>query len=145
MNFNSKTNENSIILYKNFRISVLKKGIIRIEKSDGDFNDYPTQKIMNRYFPKVNYKVEYQDEFLVVCLDTYKLYFNGVVEESYIKYHGECIKLNNDFNLGGTYETVDGMDGDKQTIKHVNSKINDGICSRNGVALLFDSDSYCFD
>ena len=49
MNFNSKTNESSIILYKNFRISVLKKGIIRIEKSDGDFNDYPTQKIMNRY------------------------------------------------------------------------------------------------
>lgn len=145
MNFNSKTNENSIILYKNFRISVLKKGIIRIEKSEGDFNDYPTQKIMNRYFPKVNFKVEYQDEFLVVCLDTYKLYFSGVVEESYIKYHNECIKLNNDFNLGGTYETVDGMDGDIQTLKHVNSKINDGICSRNGVALLFDSDSYCFD
>ena len=146
MIFNPKTNESSIVKFKNCRISILKQGIIRIEKSSGAFNNYPTQTVINRYFNSVDYSVEYSKEYIVVKLKEYSLYFNGLIEESYILYKDEKIALNNDFNLGGTYETVDGMDGDVQTLNaKVNCQISNGICSKNGVAILEDSNSYCFD
>ena len=146
MEKNALTNVENIVLFKDFRISVLKDGIIRIEKdTQHKFNDFPTQKVLYRNFKKVAYSSYIIDEYLVIELRKYKLYFNGILEESYILYKDEKIALDNICNLGGTYETVDGMDGEVQTIPGVNYQIGLGICSTNGVAILDDSDSYCFD
>ncbi len=145
MKFNQFMNPNSIILFNGFRIGVLKKGIIRIEKSDVGFNDYPTQKVMNRYFKKVDFKYFLENDYIVIKMKDYSLYFNSKLEESYILYGENKLALNNDFNLGGTYETVDGMDGDVKTNPYSNNEIKEGICSKNGVAVLDDSESYCFD
>ena len=143
---NAQTNSGNIILFKDFRISVLKSGIIRIEKDPNQkFNDYPTQKVLYRNFKKVAFSSSVMDDFLVIELMKYKLFFNGDIEQSYILYNNEKLALNNIHNLGGTYETVDGMDGDVQTIPGVNYQIGLGICSSNGVALLEDTDAYCFD
>lgn len=145
MKFNALMNLDSVVLFKDYRIGVLKKGIIRIERSNDDFNDYPTQKVMNRYFGKVNYEVIYDGDYIVIKLNEYCLYFNGNIDESYILYNNEKLVLNNECNLGGTYETVDGMDGDVKKNPYSNNDIKEGICSKNGVAVLDDSDSYCFD
>ena len=66
MKFNQFMNPNSIILFNGFRIGVLKKGIIRIEKSDDGFNDYPTQKVMNRYFKEVDFKYFLENDYIVI-------------------------------------------------------------------------------
>jgi len=146
MKVNPKTNPNNIIYFKDYRISVLKEGVIRVEKSDDEFNDYPTQKVLNRNFEQVYYSYAINDEFLEVILRNYKFIFNGNIDDFIILYNGDEIKLNKRNNLGGTYETVDGMDGDRQTYAGgINYEIGDGICSKDGLAVLNDEDSYCFD
>lgn len=146
MKVNPTTNIENIVLFKNWRISVLKKGIIRLEKSlNNTFNDAPTQQVINRNFRSVNFTTNFKDDYLVIELANYSLFFNGNIDESYILYKEKKIALNNECNLGGTYETVDGMDGEIQTIKGVNYQIGLGICATNGLAILDDSNSYCFD
>ena len=143
-----KTKSENIIFYKDFRISVLKEGIIRIEKDLNHlFNDAPTQKVLYRNFKPNNFSHRIVGEYLVVENKRFSLHFNGNLSESYILYKDQKIQLNNQYNLGGTYETVDGMDGEVQvyTNKKINYEIKDGICSKNGIALLNDEDSYCFD
>ena len=146
MKTNPIANEKNIIFHKEYRITILLDGVIRIEKSqNGEFNNFPTQKVLNRNFETINFSVEHQDNYLIICLSNYSLFFNGNITESYILYNSEKILLDNSQNLGGTYETVDGMDGEIQTIPGVNYKIGNGICSKNGLAILEDTDSYCFN
>ena len=65
MEKNALTNVENIVLFKDFRISVLKDGIIRIEKdSQHKFNDFPTQKVLYRNFKKVAYFSYIIDEYL---------------------------------------------------------------------------------
>ena len=148
MKTNPISNPKSQVFFKNFRVTVLKKGIIRIEKDDQlIFNDYPTQMVLNRNFKEVDFKYEINNDCLTIFLTNYSLFFTGDIKTSYIVYKDKKLKLNNDFNLKGTYQTVDGMDGEIQTIPHnyENSRIKNGIVSSNGVAILDDSNSYCFD
>lgn len=145
---NPLTNKESIIYFNNWRISILKKGIIRLEKSDNEFNDKPTQIIINRYFEKVNFKVENDENNIRIIMENYSLFFNGDIDKSYIVYKNKKLPLNNKYNLGGTYSTVDGMDGEKYIFNDGRRKIREidiGVCSKNGVAIIDDSNSYCFD
>ena len=140
------TNIENVIYFKNFRVSILKNNLIRIEKSNSNtFNDDATQLALFRNFKKVNFTYEICENELVVNLSNYSLYFNGILENSYIYYKNKKLYLNNDYNLGGTYGTVDGMDGDKIVTAGGNRSIGYGVCSTNGVAIIDDSDSYCFD
>lgn len=145
MNFNSKTNKENIIRFKNFRISVLKQGVIRIEKSDKEFNDYPTQMVLFRNFNSNEFEYETSDDEITIHMINYDLVFNGNVDESFVVYKGIKILFDRSYNLGGTYETVDGMDGEIQTLKGINYQIGDGVCSKNGLVYLDDSNSYCFN
>lgn len=141
-----KANEDNIIYYNDYRITILKNNLIRIEKSSNKiFNDSPTQLALFRNFEKVDFIYEINNDILQVFLDKYTLYFNGDLTTSYIVYDGVKLYLNNDYNLGGTYGTVDGMDGDKILCAVGNRTIGFGVCSTNGVALIDDKDSYCFN
>ena len=69
----SKTNIENVILFNDFRISVLKDGIIRIEKDSSlKFNDYPTQKVLYRNFKKVSFNSSIVDGYLFIELKKYK-------------------------------------------------------------------------
>ena len=75
MRKNAHTNIENIILFKDFRISVLKEGIIRIEKDSSlKFNDFPTQKVLFRNFKKVAFSSSVVDDFLIIVLNKYKLF-----------------------------------------------------------------------
>lgn len=145
MIFSSLTNEKSIVYFCEYRISVLKKGIIRIEKSETNFNDYPTQIVLNRNFEFVEFNFKISENEIKISMVDYELVFNGNLDELYVIYKGNKIFLDKSLNMGGTYETVDGMDGEKQTLKGINYQIGDGLCSKNGLSVIDDSNSYCFD
>ncbi len=145
---NPFTNKNNILYFRNWRISILKEGIIRLEQNNNEFNDYPTQIVINRYFDDIDYKIEHEKNYIKIFIKDYILFFNGNIEESYILYKKQKLLLNNDYNLGGTYSTVDGMDGEKYIFNDDKKSIRDigiGVCSKNGVAVIDDSNSYCFD
>ena len=140
-------NPKSIIYYQDWRIEILKNRLIRFEKGDGNFNDYPTQIVLNRFFDEVNFTYKIENE-LIIVFDYYEIHFNGDIDSSFIIYRNKKLFLNNDFNLKGTYSTVDGMDGERYVYNDDKGTIRDiglGVCSTNGVALLDDRDSYCFD
>ena len=56
INSDAKANENNVILYKDYRITLLFDRLIRIEKNT--FLDKPTCAILFRNFDDVNYKSE---------------------------------------------------------------------------------------
>lgn len=146
----AKTNYDNFIFYKDYRISILKNNLIRIEKDNKKvFNDNPTQIVLFRNFPKVNYNYEISENEIIIKLDGYELYFNGVKEESYILYNKQKLFLNNNENLGGTFSTVDQMDGNvykgSLDVMPETRKVGLGVLSKNGVSIIDDTNSYCFD
>lgn len=145
---NPKTNKECCYFFKEWRISILKNNIIRLEKSDKYFNELPTQIVVNRYFEKPNFTLEEDKNSIKFIFNSYTFIFNGNLETSYIIYNNEKLLLNNDYNLGGTYSTVDGMDGERyvyQGDKGIIREIGLSVCSKNGIAIIDDSNSYCFD
>ena len=141
-----KTPKQNVFFFNNFRISVLKEGLVRIEKdSKNKFNDEPTQLAWFRDFSFSNFKVVSDKKCLKIEFREYELVFNGDIDSSYILYKRNKIKIDNSENLMGTYGTVDGMNGDKIIDGGGNRQIGYGVCSKNGVAVIDDSNSYCFD
>ncbi len=141
-----KTPKTNLIFSDDYRISILTEGLIRIEKdSKKSFNDEPTQLAWYRDFSFKDFKVIKDDNYLKIQFQNYEFIFNGDIDNSYILYKDKKIKLDNSQNLMGTYGTVDGMNGEKIIDGGGNRKIGYGVCSRNGVAVIDDTESYCFD
>ena len=60
-----------------YRITVLTESLFRLEYSEeGVFVDEPTQTVLCRDFPKVNYKLNDEDEYLEIITSNAKLYYN---------------------------------------------------------------------
>ncbi len=131
--------ENEVIC-QNARFTVLTGRLIRLEfSSSGDFEDRASQSVFFRSFPKVDF--EYSLENGILRLETADLrlcYKAGAEfsadtlsvslknEPAAAWHYGESVE-----NLGGTYKTLDGVNGAVD--------LEDGVCSRYGYALLDDS------
>ena len=127
-----KTDEANVIIRNNVRISVLTSRLIRIEKqTDGKFCDMPTQTVLNRNFDMPSFVVTDNRSSFAVKTDDVSFVFSA---------EGELIQAvmkdmaDNDFrkgNLKGTRRTLDMTKG--------KVKIEDGILSRDGAAIMDDS------
>ncbi len=127
-----KTNDSNIIVRNGMRISVLTSRLIRIEKqSDGKFCDMPTQTVLNRNFDTPSFAVNDNRSGFAVKTDDVSFVFSA---------DGELLQADmkdmsdNDFrkgNLKGTRRTLDMTKG--------KVKIEDGILSRDGAAIMDDS------
>ena len=127
-----KTDEANVIIRNNVRISVLTSRLIRIEKqTDGKFCDMPTQTVLNRNFDMPSFVVTDNRSSFAVKTDDVSFVFSA---------EGELIQTvmkdmaDNDFrkgNLKGTRRTLDMTKG--------KVKIEDGILSRDGAAIMDDS------
>ncbi|MDY2728361.1 MAG: hypothetical protein SOV26_05195, partial [Candidatus Onthovivens sp.] len=63
----AKTKKESIILFDNLRISILKKNLLRIEVSkNGVFVDEPTQSIINRNFPLIDFSYKIHNKIIEI-------------------------------------------------------------------------------
>lgn len=133
--------ENIISLPK-CRITVLTDRLLRLEYSQsGEFTDSASQSVFYRNFPACRYTIEKNDELLVLETTELRLEYRIGAEFSRKTL---SIRLKNEpashWNYGENAETLGGT---TQTLDGVNDYIplGDGLCSRNGYALLDDSET----
>ena len=133
---------------KKYRITLLTERLVRLEyNQNGIFEDRPTQRIIYRKFPKVNYQIS-QSEMLLQIVTSY-FTLDYVKEKSF--YSGKLtpgsnlkITLNQTDrvwyyghpevrNFGGITYSLDDFTG--------NLKLEKGLYSTDGFAILDDSNS----
>lgn len=143
----------NVILAGKTRITVLTDALFRIEQDEEEiFCDEATQAVWYRNLPVVSYRVNREDgrenSSVVVNTGRVALRWEGSLEKSAVELaDGARAVLDNRENLLGTYRTLDRCDGGTYipSVKkggevHAIS-LEPGVASRNGVAILDDSDS----
>lgn len=130
---NGKTPDSQICIKNNVRISVITSRLIRIEKQpDGIFCDLPTQTVLNRAFEAVSIVVtDNKNNFAVKTDDTTFVFSADCKLIQVILKNGQSVTDLNRGNLKGTARTLDMAGGE--------IKLEDGILSRSGVAVMDDS------
>ncbi len=124
--------EENILLFGDTRISVLLDGVIRIEK--GAFCDEITQSFWKRNHGKVNFTSERKGNLVVIKTDRAEFCVNISKGKPVWAKCGELFsKCDNRKNLLGTARTLDQAKGAV--------KLQKGIASRDGAAVLDDSES----
>ncbi len=134
----------SMIVGPDFRFTVLTDRLIRMEyQPQGHFVDEPTQRILCRDFPKVDFRVIDRGDSLEIITEKLRLTYDkgpfspeGLRIELHESFHvygsawsyGDPVR-----NLKGTARTLDGADGAVE--------LEDGLLSRQGFTLLDDSDT----
>ena len=134
---NGKTADSQVFIKGNMRISILTSRLIRIEtQPDLKFCDLSTQAVLNRNFDTPEFTVTDNSNGFTIKTADVSFVFSA---------EGELIQAvmknmtDSDFkkgNLGGTRRTLDMTKG--------KVKIEDGILSRNGAAIIDDSDTLVF-
>lgn len=148
----------------NVRFTVISDGVMRLEYSpDGEFVDNKSFLAVERVYPSVDYKVKQTRRSVEITTSKMKLTYkkgSGKFNSANL----EIISGKDMFpfvwkpgkkqknNLKGTYRTLDGMDGMKQTMGWVrDSKLNDtlkledGLLATDGWTVLDDSKGMLFD
>ena len=123
----------AIITYENTRITVLTSRLIRVET--GSFTDLPTQKVWHRDLGHTPYKVFRKDDLRIVKTSDIEVHVDirtGAVK-CIVLPDGTVVRDFDKGNLLGTARTLDGVNGPV--------KLEKGILSRGGVAVLDDSTS----
>ena len=123
----------------NCRITLLTQKLVRLEYSVvGIFEDRATQKVLNRDFPPVDFTVSDSGSALTVETAALKITWDkqpfspqGLMVET--KGFGLWHYGDRPGNLKGTRRTLDGINGP--------CALEDGLLSRDGYAVLDDSDS----
>lgn len=142
INSDAKANENNVILYKDYRITLLFDRLIRIEKNT--FLDKPTCAILFRNFDDVNYKSELLENGIKIDVKGLSYFIFDNFIESYVLINDEKILLDNKENLLSTFEGLDGCDGNVNDHYANPPKplvLEKGVCSKNGVAVIDDNSS----
>lgn len=133
---------------KNYRITVLNHQLIRLEYSkDGYFENRATRVVQNREFVSAPFDVIDEDGRLEIITSSLHLHYdkkrfssNGLfidVKSNLSAYGNRWYYGNHYSNLGGTTRTLDLVDGA--------TMLDDGIISKNGFAILDDSESFILD
>ncbi len=133
---NSKTPLSQVYIHKNLRFSVLCDKLLRVEIDESaSFCDDATQAVINRNFCSTDFSVETSENEIIIetssvifCFDIKKKIMNYIILSD-----GRRVTDYNKGNLKGTKRTLDNVNG--------STKLNDGIISTEGVALLDDSKS----
>lgn len=158
--------QNANIAYSdnNTRFTVITERVVRMEYSPlGEFTDNPSFIAVNRDYPSVEYNVCVEDGWVHITTSAVNLKYkqgSGMFTDKNIaisaSYGGMDINWKPGMvqraNLKGTYRTLDGMDGNLQTMdwlqdsqKGERLKLEDGILARDGWTLIDDSQGFLFD
>ncbi len=133
---NAECRDKAAVIFNNIRISVLTDYLIRIEnQSDRKFCDYATQAVLNRKLDKVEFSVYKRADS--ISIETSKIRFivsypSGKLLKVVLQ-DGRIVTDFTSGNLKGTRRTLD--------LTATQVKIGDGVLSKNGVAMIDDSES----
>ncbi len=122
------------LVYKNVRLAVITPCLLRVEvQNEGKFCDEPTQSVWFRNLGEVKFEVKESGNKIEIKTEkavfTYSLASKKML--SIRLSDGRTVKNYKSGNLKGTCRTLDITAGI--------IKLSDGVCSRNGVAILDDS------
>ena len=132
----------NVVFFKDFRITVLKDRLFRIEKnSTGEFCDEATQSIWYRNMSAVAYTVKEGASYVEITTDKVVLHLASSMDKSYAVLNGKKVPLGNEGNLLGTTRTLDCYDGDIYIRDNSKLELDTGVCSRTGVAIVDDTAS----
>ncbi len=151
-NTRPQANKENVIFWKTFRITVLQNRLFRLENSSAlKFRDDATQSVWFRDMPKQDFSVVQGGDSLTIKTDACSLILKEKREDCRIEIDGKLLEIGNADNLRGTFRTLDGYDGDvfvgwqnkraKDMPSEAKIKLENGVCSRGGVAVLDDSAS----
>ncbi len=148
---NSKSNNQSTLVFGNARFTILTSQLIRIEWSEnGKFEDLASLVFINRNLPTPQFKQNKKGKWRSIETDKLKLFYKiqsgkFTKENLYIIFdvNGKQMKWFpgqiDSLNLKGTTRTLDNTDGKN------NIQLEDGILSKNGWYLHDDSKTNLFD
>lgn len=142
----------NIVENGNYRISIITDRVVRFEYSKNKtFCDEPTQIFINRDFGNVDYEVIDNGEFLEVNTEHIHLKYNKLYPSEFGLQITQFPYLSQDItykygldiggNLGGTARTLDVYNG-KIHESGSEIKLTQGLISRNGYSVIFDTDSH---
>ena len=144
-----KAEESNIVYWRDYRVTVLTERLFRIEKSPaGKFRDEATQAVWYRNTPPQEYKLLTDDAHAVIETSACRLILYKERGQACVELNGMHRTLDNYGNLLGTYRTLDCCDGDVHFVPWLEGDepkkiaLGKGVCSKTGVAILDDSDSY---
>lgn len=129
-----KTDSDFTVVLGDIRLSVLTSRLLRVETAKGGrFTDEPTQAVLFRNIAKPEFKFTKKGNLAVIstadCVFSYNIKAKKM--ESITINGGDVVTDFKSGNLKGTYRTLDMANGAV--------KLEDGIVSRNGVAVVDDS------
>ncbi len=132
----------NVLTFNDYRITVLADRLFRVEKDENRvFNDEATQSVFFRDAVSQIFTSYVNDNKLFLTTRKTQLVVDGNdFAKSYAVVNGRNVLLTNEHNLEGTARTLDGCNGD---IMRDGSKLklDYGVCSKNGVAVLDDLNS----
>ncbi len=139
---NPIANQKNVIYFDNYRVTVLFPCLFRIERSEQKrFEDKATQCVFFRNMDKVHFQSEQRNGSLFVTTEKVTLCLTDNLQNSYIDFYDKKVYLDGKGNLKGTARTLDCMMGNINRYDGSELEVEDGICSRTGVALFDDSES----
>ena len=135
----------NVVRFKRYRFTVLADRLIRIEFStSGDYVDEPSQAIWHRDAPAVAFEKKSSNVALSIETAALRLTLSDgeLLTADALRIFVKATKTTWQYgteteNLGGTARTLDGVDG--------RTKLSDGVCGKNGFAVLDDSKSLLLD
>ena len=130
------------LFFGDYRIEILFDRLFRIEKNaKKSFCDDATQSIWYRNTPAVKHTVTEGDGYVEITTDKVTLHLENEFENSFVLIDGKRAPVNNDGNLLGTTRTLDQYSGDINIKNHKRLELGTGVCSRDGVAVVDDTES----
>ena len=159
--------QDSNVAYKDnqVRFTVISDGTVRMEYApDGEFTDSKSFMAVVRNYAPVNYRVK-QGSWIEITTPLIKLRYkkgSGAFTDKNLVITSASKKkdvfqftwkpgMKQQYNLKGTFRTLDGYDGDVRTFdtsegkKGEHMEIEDGVIARDGWTLVDDSKSLLFD
>ena len=130
------------VVFGDTRITVLGDSLFRVEKdAKKRFCDEATQIVWFRDLPEVPFEKEEKDGFLLIRTGRVTLGVGRRLSDCFVEIGGEKKPLSNRGNLLGTYRTLDRYNGDRFDADGHRMKLENGVVSETGVAILDDSKS----
>lgn len=142
-----KAKQENEVFWNDYRITVLTDRLFRIEKNENkNFRDSATRSVWFRDVPVQKFEVTRSEEKLTIKTVRAELFVRKELKDCSVAICGEEKLISNDYNLRGTYRTLDVCEGD-EFIDFVNNtkkkiELGLGVCSRNGVAYFDDEESF---
>lgn len=142
LNMKPIANTEAMVVGDTYRFTVLTDCLIRMEyQADGKFNDEPTQTVICREFPVVNYRVMDKEDSLEIVTDKLHLYYD---KKPFSK-EGLSVQLQEGFHVYGSVwsygDVLNDLKGTARTLDNVNgaTPLESGLMSRDGFTVVDDS------